>query len=172
MSEVSGPRGGGERQDLVLDQYMPYRLSVVANAVSALVSSAYKDQYQLSVWEWRVIAVLGGVTSLTAQGICQKTAMDKVTVSRAINRLLKRGILQRAVSAGDRRSHDVSLTQEGVEIYRAIVPSALKCESDLLTVLTPGEQGQLFDLLEKLETAVRILAVSVGAVSVPNRVST
>ena len=43
---------------LQLERFLPYRLSVLANTVSATIAGAYASQHDLSIPEWRVMAVL------------------------------------------------------------------------------------------------------------------
>ena len=52
----SMPSGADQR--LRLRDYLPYRLSVAANAVSQLIARAYKEQFGLTVPQWRLLAVL------------------------------------------------------------------------------------------------------------------
>ena len=47
------------RPALVLSKYLPYRLSVASNKASGLIARAYQARFGLTIWEWRVIAVLG-----------------------------------------------------------------------------------------------------------------
>jgi DNA-binding MarR family transcriptional regulator len=136
---------------LRLPDYLPYRLSVVSNKASGLIARAYQARFGLTIWEWRVIAVLGEGRALTAQAVCEATAMDKVTVSRAIRALDTRGLLTRTPSAQDRRASDVTLTAHGRAIYADIAPLALTYEATLLDGFSTEERAQLMALLEKLE---------------------
>lgn len=140
------------RPTLTLREYLPYRLSVVSNKASELIARAYQTRFGLTVWEWRVIAVLGDGVARTAQAVCEATAMDKVTVSRAIRALDTRGLVQRHPNASDKRASDVTLTGEGEAIYADVAPLALQYEMDLLDGFTPEERTQIRTLLEKLET--------------------
>ncbi|MEO1039728.1 MAG: MarR family winged helix-turn-helix transcriptional regulator [Pseudomonadota bacterium] len=135
---------------LILDEYLPYRLSVASNRASGLIARAYQARFGLTIWEWRVIAVLGEAAPLTAQGVCEATAMDKVTVSRAIRALDQRGLVQRRRQAADRRASDVSLTEEGARIYEEIAPVALDHERALLNGFSSEERSQLMALLQRL----------------------
>src|SRR5579859_2632253 len=81
---------------LRLDSYLPYRLSVASNAVSRLIARAYEDHFGLTIPQWRLIAVLAEDGPLTQQAIGVRTVMDKVTVSRATQGLVKRKLVQRA----------------------------------------------------------------------------
>jgi len=75
------PNRPPERLDL--QEYLPYRLSVAANAVSRLIARAYEDEFGLTIPQWRLMAVLGDEGALTQQSLCGRTLMDKVTVMRA-----------------------------------------------------------------------------------------
>lgn len=136
---------------LRLPSYLPYRLSVASNKASSLIARAYQAKFGLSIWEWRVIAVLGEGRPLTAQALCEATAMDKVTVSRAIRALDERGLVQREPNPGDKRASDVTLTAQGGEVYAEVAPLALRYEQALLEGFSQGERDQLMALLEKLE---------------------
>jgi DNA-binding MarR family transcriptional regulator len=138
----------------ILEQFLPYRLSLLSNTVSEGISIAYRNEHDLSVTEWRVIAVLGRFPGQTASEIVRRTAMDKVAVSRAVKKLLERGLLERSAHEEDRRRQPLMLTEErGQPLYKAIVPKALAYEKALLSSLTGTERGQLNDLLRKLQRA-------------------
>lgn len=149
--DARNPKDAGEGVSLRLPSYVPYRLSVTSNKASGLIAKAYQARFGLTIWEWRVIAVLGEGASLTAQAVCEATAMDKVSVSRAIRALDERGLITRIRNARDKRASDVSLTPEGQAIYAEIAPLALEYEQKLLAAFTAEERNQLMTLLDKLE---------------------
>ena len=145
------PKDAGEGASLRLPSYVPYRLSVTSNKASSLIAKAYQARFGLTIWEWRVIAVLGEGASLTAQAVCEATAMDKVSVSRAIRALDERGLVTRIRNARDKRASDVSLTADGRAIYADVAPLALDYEQKLLAAFSDEERVQLMTLLDKLE---------------------
>lgn len=138
-----------------MKDYLPYRLSVASNQVSRMVARAYEARFGLSIWEWRVLAVLGEGKPTTAQLMCEATAMDKVTVSRAVRALVDRGLILRSENASDRRSSLLHLTADGQAVYDEIAPMALGSESDLLSGLSPEEVRLLLDLLDRLRGRAR-----------------
>jgi DNA-binding MarR family transcriptional regulator len=125
-------RAPATQRSLRLDAYLPYRLSVAANAVSQLIARAYVDRFGLTVPQWRLMAVLGEDSPLTQQALCGRTVMDKVTVMRAARGLLQRRLLRRQPNAQDGRSHRLSLTAAGERMYAQVAPLALKYEAMLL----------------------------------------
>src|SRR5690349_16634908 len=106
-------RAPAAKGDLRLQDYLPYRLSVAANAVSSMIARAYEDRFGLTIPQWRLVAVLADEGPLTPQAICGRTVMDKVPVGRAAQGLLKRRLVRRIPNPTDRRSHLLSLTPAG-----------------------------------------------------------
>ena len=139
-----------DRPILELERFLPYRLSVLSNRLSNAIAKSYETRFQLSVTEWRVIAVLGRFRGLSANEVAERTAMDKVAVSRAVARLLESGRLQRDLHENDRRRSVLELSPAGYEIYEAVAPIALSYESALLEALEPAERELLMKLLDKL----------------------
>jgi DNA-binding MarR family transcriptional regulator len=61
---------------------------VLTNLISSAIAGAYRERFGLSIPEWRVLAVLANSPDLSAAEVAQRTAMDKVAVSRAVRSLL------------------------------------------------------------------------------------
>jgi len=138
---------------LRLEEFLPYRLSVLSNRISQDIARLYQDRYGLSVTEWRTIAVLGRFPGLSANEVAERTAMDKVAVSRAVNGLLERGLLQRDTHAEDRRRSVLELSPRGQQVYEEVAPLALQMEAALLQDLNEHERETLHRLLDKLDSA-------------------
>jgi DNA-binding MarR family transcriptional regulator len=143
---------------LKLDGYLPYRLSVASNAVSGLIARAYQDRFGLTVPQWRLICVLAEDGGLTQGQIVARTVMDKVTVSRAAQGLLKRHLVGRSDHHADGRSHVLALSEQGLSLYAEIAPLALAYEAALISGLSPGEVELLKRLLTRLQGAAGQLA--------------
>ena len=135
---------------LELERFLPYRLSVLSNRVSQTIANAYVERFGLAVTEWRVIAVLGRFPELSANGVAERTAMDKVAVSRAVARLLERGLLEREVHGDDRRRSVLALSEAGYRIYDEVAPLALECERRLLAHLSAEDRATLDGLIDRL----------------------
>jgi DNA-binding MarR family transcriptional regulator len=141
-----------------LESFLPYRLSVLANVTSSAIAAAYEKRFGLSIPEWRVIAVLMRHPGLSAREVAEKSRMDAVAVSRAVNRLLRAGRLRRAVAADDRRRSILQVSAAGAAVYRGVAPLALEFERALLESLSPGDRATLDRLLQELTTRAESLA--------------
>ncbi len=138
-----------------LEQFMPYRLSVLSLAISKGIAGLYSERFGIGIMEWRVIAVLGNYQPLSAGGICQRTNMDKVQVSRAVASLTRSGLVLRRTDRDDRRKALLRLSARGQRVYQEIVPLALDWERRLMQALSEREQATFDRLLKKLEHQVR-----------------
>jgi DNA-binding MarR family transcriptional regulator len=147
---------------LRLDGYLPYRLSVASNAVSRLIARAYEDRFGLTIPQWRLIAVLAEDGPLTQQAIGARTVMDKVTVSRATQGLVKRRLVQRAPHDADGRSHHLALSKAGERLYSEVSPVALEYEARLLQQFDPAAVEELKRVLRHLESAAEVLSGAEG----------
>ena len=139
-----------QNSTLNLRQFLPYQLSIVTNRISASFARLYSERFNLTIPEWRVMAVLGQQPGLSADEVCSETEMEKVPVSRAVSKLLDKGLLIRKFSGRDRRRSILCLSETGYGMYAQIVPLALAYEAELKAVLTAEEQSQLERLLDKL----------------------
>lgn len=138
---------------LNLAAFLPYQLSIASNAVSDRIARQYQVRFGLKIPEWRLMAVLGQGVAKTQRDLVHATRMDKVTVSRASAALTERGLVSRAASERDGRSHLLTLTDAGESLYAEIAPVALEMERALLDCLTPAERATLSELLARLRAA-------------------
>lgn len=147
-------------QQLDLDRFLPYRLSVLSNRVSDAIAAHYSERFGLTIAEWRVMAVLGGSSGLSAREVAERTAMDKVQVSRAVASLVDARRVTKQDDANDGRITRLSLSAKGKAIYDEIVPLALHLEAVLLAALTKDERKTLSELMDKLAGRIGSLSAS------------
>lgn len=154
---ASAKRKPSPAELLVLEDFLPYRLSILSNRVSRAIAARYAETFDLSIPEWRVIAVLGRTPNLTAKEIAEATEMDKVAVSRAVARLVSSKRVQARADRDDARRQILSLTAQGESVHARIAPIALASEEKLLRALSAKEREQLDTLLDRLLVAASSL---------------
>ena len=140
---------------LVLEEFLPYRLSVLSNRVSRAIARRYAKAFDLTIPEWRVIAVLGRRPGLTAKEVTEATEMDKVAVSRAVARLVRARRVASRADREDARRQLLALTREGESLHARIAPIALASEERLLRALDARERMQLYALIDRLLVAAK-----------------
>jgi len=148
------PRGAAAPRDepvLALEHFVPFRLSVLSNRMTRAVAKVYALRFRLSAPEWRTMAVLGRYGAMSANSVVERTAMDKVRVSRAVAKLMANSQITRRADPRDRRRAILDLTPKGLAVYRQVVPLVLATEADLLRDLSAAERAALLDAMNKLE---------------------
>ncbi|TYR31974.1 MarR family transcriptional regulator [Mesorhizobium microcysteis] len=138
---------------LSLEDFLPYRLNRLADAVSRSFAQIYRDRFGLTRPEWRLLATLGQYGTMTATAIGQHSAMHKTKVSRAVTGLEKRRWLARRVDTADRRVEHLSLTKAGEEVYRELIPLAHAFERELLGKLGAEDRKALLAGIAAMERA-------------------
>ena len=142
---------------LVLEDFLPYRLSILSNRVSRAIAARYAKTFDLTIPEWRIIAVLGRRPGLTAKEVAEATEMDKVAVSRAVAKLAQSKRVVARADREDARRQSLSLTAQGESVHARIAPIALESEQRLLAAFDAREREQLDTLLGRLLDATKAL---------------
>lgn len=135
---------------LRLNDWLPYQCSVITNRVSTMLARMYSEELGLGVVEWRVLANLGAFSPMSATELSETTAMDKVSVTRALNLLVGKRLVSRKVDAKDRRKVVLRLSKAGEAAYERVMPLARAIEAELVGALTSEE-------LQVVQAAMQIL---------------
>ena len=143
--------------DLILENFLPYRLSITSHTVSTNIARVYEKRFSVSIPEWRVIAVLGRYPGLSAVEVADRTLMDKVAVSRAVTKLIKNGRIDREFADADRRRSILNLSEQGREVHNEIAALALQFERELLQDISEQDYATFSAVLEQLLDKARQL---------------
>ncbi len=143
--------------ELILEDFLPYRLSILSHTVSTTIAQVYEKRFGLSIPEWRVIAILGRFPGLSAVEVAERTFLDKVAVSRAVTKLIKNGRIDRQFADADRRRSILNLSDEGRRVHDEVAPLALEFERDLLAGLDEDERSALDITMKRLMARARDL---------------
>ncbi|HEY6484681.1 MAG TPA: MarR family winged helix-turn-helix transcriptional regulator [Steroidobacteraceae bacterium] len=153
------------RTALQLEGFLPYRLSVLSNTISAAIAGAYQQRFGLSTPQWRVLCILALTPELSAAEVARRTAMDKVAVSRAVGALLRSHRVQRRTASHDRRTSALRLSSAGRRLYAQVAPFALTYEQELIEPLAAHDRLTLDRLLRTLLGR----AIALGPAGRPHR---
>ncbi len=135
---------------LKLEDFLPYRLYHLADLVSREFSKIYRDRLGLTRPEWRTLAVVQYLGKPSLRAVARATQQDEGQLSRYVAGLIKRGLLTKTVSSEDRRSIDLTLTDEARKLYDEVMMVAWELNREMFVDLSEDEQRQLVQLLDKL----------------------
>jgi DNA-binding MarR family transcriptional regulator len=148
--------------ELILEDFLPYRLSVLSHTISTTIANVYEKRFGVSIPEWRVIAILGRFPGLSAVEVADRTMLDKVAVSRAVTKLIRNGRIDRQFADSDRRRSILNLSDEGRQVHDEIAPLALAFEHDLLQGISAEDYDTFNIVIERLLAKSRLLGTPQG----------
>lgn len=124
-----------------LHSFTPYRLAVAAEKLSDLLARRYRQEFGISVPEWRVLVHLTQADGVSVRDIERKVAMEKSKVSRAATRLEAEGYVQKRVNDRDRRLVHLALTAKGHALMAKLLPLAEGFQQEINARLGATLQG-------------------------------
>ena len=133
-----------------LEDFIPYKLSVVANRVSQSIGRLFETRFNIQVPEWRIMMALYAYDDLVFNEVVDRTSMDKARVSRAQRRLVDLKLINSINDPTDGRKVILSLTAKGEKMCAEILPQAAEREAWYLAALDDQEHHQLDVILDKL----------------------
>lgn len=148
--------------ELILEDFLPYRLSVLSHTISTTIANVYEKRFGVSIPEWRVIAILGRFPGLSAVEVADRTMLDKVAVSRAVTKLIRNDRIDRQFADADRRRSILNLSDEGRQVHDEIAPLALAFEHDLLQGISAEDYDTFNIVIERLLAKSRLLGTPQG----------
>ena len=137
--------------DFDLDAFLPYRLTIAAERLSAGLARRYREEFGLSVAEWRVLVHLLHSGAVSVRDIGQHVHLEKSKASRAASRLEADGLIEKAVNASDRRLLDLTLTDKGRALMARLLPLVIAYQDKLERLI----DGQLDALNEAIDIILR-----------------
>jgi DNA-binding MarR family transcriptional regulator len=154
---------------LKLEEFLPYRLNVLASLVSQALSRVYADRYGIGVPEWRVLVTLGQYGVMTGKAIGAHSHMHKTKVSRAVAELERRKLVARRANREDKRESFLSLTPTGRAMYEDLAPVALDFARRLFQVLNPADRAAFDRALKQLTERLTRIEAEPAAVRAEDR---
>jgi DNA-binding MarR family transcriptional regulator len=136
---------------LPLENWIGYRFGLVATRLGNFVAPMYASRHKLSQPAWRCLAVIARYEPLTAKQLASLTSSDAFKIARAIDLLVKRGLIRRDADQTDRRRASLRLTANGRKIYKDIDKFMVRVERELSATLDPAELAALRQSLDKLD---------------------
>jgi DNA-binding MarR family transcriptional regulator len=141
--------------ELDLEHRPAYRFSILAALSTRAMSGLLAERAGLTVSGWRAFSVIGAWEPISSGGVARRSSMDADKVTRAVDRLVEKGLVARKVDAADRRRVSLTLTTKGRRIYADLDHARRAIDVEFLSVLSEAERRSFFAALDKLELQAR-----------------
>jgi DNA-binding MarR family transcriptional regulator len=126
------------------------RIVRLSNLLSKPFFTRYAERFDLSLNEWRVMAMLSERPRIAATDVSVLTGMHPMNVSRSVRRLARMGRITRSTNSADRRRTCLELTPVGAAIVRKVAPGAVRREQLLEQALGPAGTRAFNRLLDQV----------------------
>jgi DNA-binding MarR family transcriptional regulator len=157
MARSPSPTAKPAGPDVTIKTLLSYRIHRVANMMSRSAGARYRVGFDVSLAEWRTIALLGAEAPLSLNELAREAGLDKGQISRVISGLADRGLVLRELANEGGRTVRLTLTRPGQALYRSLISAATERNNAFLACLSAEERLHLDSALEKLATLARAL---------------
>lgn len=130
---------------------LSYRLLRLSNTLALFSTRSYRDQFGVTLPEWRVMSIIAVQPTTTARDISRVLATDKAWVGISVTGLWKRGYITRSPDKDDARRTLLSLTEQGRKKHDAILSAARRRQRRLLSAISAGDAQTLVESLDRLQ---------------------
>ena len=137
--------------ELAMTDFPSVLLVGTSTLLQRYVTRPALEPHGLGVPEWRLLAFLHESGRCAAGDIANRTWMDKAQISRVVEALIDRELVQRQADPQHRQSQFLELTEQGRQLHDQTFESMRRLQSELLLTLTASERKGLFSALKKLQ---------------------
>ena len=108
------------------------------------------DLFDLSLNEWRVLALIKANEPVRAGDVADLMLMDKSQLSRLTKVLMNKQFIKSQPDAADARAVVLSVLPKGTALYKDMLVEVVRQNEKVLTPLTAAEVVQFSDMLDRL----------------------
>jgi DNA-binding MarR family transcriptional regulator len=131
----------------------PECLGFKARLLSRVITAIYDDalaEVGLKVSQLSVLNAIANREETQAAELAKSLEMDESTLSRNVARMCARGWLRLEPGGGDRRSHQIAVTEKGMALLRRSYPAWQKAQNLVAQRLGPEGVTALKSIVKKL----------------------
>lgn len=135
------------------DDWIGFRLRI-AQIASFQSFARHAQSVGLSPGRFAALALIDRNPGISQTALARAIGSDKSTLTPVLDNLVKRGLISRVRTRSDRRLYELSLTDAGRKVMRAMQECAQRHESELDAIVGPRERAQFVRTLRKISTAL------------------
>lgn len=103
--------------------------------------------HELTPVQFAALAAVEREPRMDQRTLARRIGFDTSTIGGVVDRLERRGLMQRGASPDDRRVRLLSVTPEGLAVLRAVVPLMLRAQERMLEPLPAAERAHFMRML-------------------------
>ena len=136
-----------------------YLINLLANHIALRAGRMLRRGFDLSVTEWRILGLAGAEPGATQQRAMDVSAVDRSVVSRGIQGLVKRGLIEVRYDPADARRIMLYLTASGQDVHDRSVVLVREGDEKLFSGFDPAERAALLGALRRMMENVPLMGL-------------
>jgi DNA-binding MarR family transcriptional regulator len=132
-----------------LEDHIGYWLRCLSNFVHHSFAQRL-EKYDISVEQWVVLRTLFDKEGTSLQEAAQLIGVDNSSLSRMIERLVKKGLVVRVMHSKDRRTIVLSLSSKAKELVPLLAQQADINDVEFFKVIASPQRDLLVDLIKEV----------------------
>jgi DNA-binding MarR family transcriptional regulator len=132
-----------------LDEHIFYLFTQIFGRRNRQLATQLKP-LAVTVPQWRILAVLHERAGCTMNELADQTTVDRTTLTRALDRIVREGLVTRRSNAHDGRSVRLYLTPDGEAAFRRVLPRVLEQNERAVRGFSAGELAELRAMLHRM----------------------
>lgn len=141
--------------EITIKELLSYRIHRLANALSQGAARRYRAEFDVSLMEWRILALLGDYAPMTLKDLARQSGLDKSLASRTVSGLVERRLVTCGVGTEDAREVSLRLSAAGRRSFEGLMRSARARNDVFLDALSAEERKVLDAAIDKLTAIAR-----------------
>jgi DNA-binding MarR family transcriptional regulator len=141
---------GSDLDQRRMQRLLGYNLAIASAAAFKRFDKHVTTVHGLRRVEFTVLVLIDSNTDVTSKKLGTALGIAAPNMTVMLDRLEKRELVRRVKSEADGRAQHLVITRKGKLLAAKAEAAAAEAEGELLDLLSPAEQGMLFELLQKL----------------------
>ena len=114
----------------------------------------HAQRVALSPGRFAALALIDRNPGISQTALSRAIGSDKSTLTPVLENLVKRGLISRVRTRSDRRLYELTLTEAGKKLMRAMHGCAERHESELDAIVGARDRAQFMKILQKISATL------------------
>ncbi len=144
-----------------LEDHVGYWMRFVSNHVSSSFKKKL-EKYEVGVAEWVILRHLYDQTMLSPGILAEMTGMTRGAISKLLDRLFHKNLIERVESSKDRRFQEVKLSAEGKQLLPQLAALADANDQQFFGHLSKKKKQQLIKTLKEIVSIYQLNQIPIN----------
>ncbi|WNJ17676.1 MarR family winged helix-turn-helix transcriptional regulator [Pontibacter sp. G13] len=139
------------RKDLRLEEAVYFQIDRTIRRVRQYSQQQFQRyNFDLTIDQWIIFKQVGEGDGVSLVSIADNTFKDPASVTRIVDALQKKGLVEKRMNPNDRRKFDVYLTEEGSTVLTSMIPRVVDIRAKGLSGIPEEELNAMSKVLSKI----------------------